>query len=207
MKRSRFVRLAPATVLLGVSALVGLLIANTVAFASGGAETRSPVRFVAAYDRARTGQDALPLELMTEWSAVLAQAPAENAPGAPIYDESRAALPGTSKIWLVPTSHGQLCRILDSPAAGGCINDANLIADGIDWGLVDSDGPGPSPIVIWGLVSSAISGVSAETPAGVYRAAIEDGAFVLTTATFPAALVTTTTDGHKERIEVPPPPR
>lgn len=208
MNRFRpFRRLLPA-LLLGLSAIAGVLIAaNAVAIASNRAENQSPTELVAAFQRERTATDALPADLSAEWSAVLVQTPAENSPGAPTYEESRLTQPGGSRIWLVPTSKGQLCRILDDRSAGGCIDGSRLGSDGIDWGLVDSDGPGPAPTVIWGLVSSTVSEVSAVTPTGDYDASLDEGAFEIRATTLPRALFVAKTDGTTLRIEVPAPPR
>jgi hypothetical protein len=203
-----FRRLLPA-LLLGLSATAGVLIAtNAVAIASNRAETQSPTELVAAFQRERTAMDSLPMELAADWSAVLAQAPADNSAGVPDYEQSRLAQPGASRIWLVPTTTGQLCRIReDLSAAGGCIDSSHLGSDGIDWGLVDSDGPGPAPTVVWGLVSSTVSKISAITPTGDDVAALDEGAFEIRATAFPKALLVAKTDGTTLRIEVPPPPR
>jgi len=202
-----FRRLLPA-LLLGLSATAGVLIVtNAVAIASNRAETQSPTELVAAFQRERTANDALPTELAAEWSAVLGQAPADNSAGVPDYQQSRLAQPGASRIWLVPTTTRQLCRIRDDRSAGGCIDSSHLASDGIDWGLVDSDGPGPSPTVIWGLVSSTVSKISALTPTGDDVAALDEGAFEIRATAFPKALLVAKTDGTTLRIEVPPPPR
>ncbi len=208
MNRFRAFRRLLPVVVLGLSATAGVLIAtNAVAIASNRTDTQSPTELVAAFHRERTAEDALPAELAAEWSGVLAQAPTGSSPGVANYQESRLAHPGASGIWLVPTSKGQLCRILDDRSAGGCIDSSHLSSDGIDWGLVDSDGPGPAPTVIWGLVSSTVSGVSAMTRAGDYDASLDDGAFEIRAKSFPRRLLVAQTDGTTLVIEVPPPPR
>lgn len=209
MKRSRYLRRLLPISLLGLSATAGILLAtNAVAIASLHTQTSSPTEFVAAFQRERSASDALPADLAAEWRAVLAQAPAEGTLGAPNYQESRLTQPGASSIWLVPTSEGQLCRIRDDRSAGGCIDSSLLRRDGVDWGIVDSDGPGPAPTVIWGLVSPAVSRVSAVTSAGDYVAAASDeGAFEIRATAFPKELLVAKTDGTTLRIEVPQPPR
>ena len=205
-RRLRF-RSTPA--LLVLSAITGLALAGfmtAIAAGQGGAAGEPPSSLLGVFDRARDSSDSVPAGLQAVWAGILEQAPDAVSPGSANFEQSRAASLGNTRIWLIPTDTGKLCRLLETPDAGGCIDSTHLQSDGIDWGLVDPDGFGTGePTSVWGVASRSVTDIVADTANGQVHAAIEGSAFVLRTDSYPRSL-TVLKDGMTVRIPVPAPP-
>lgn len=204
--------------LLGFSSAVGVLLAvSVVALAGpeGSASSRAeaPARasdVFAAFDRARTADDALSPEAEKMLSAISLSAPSLAVdPGLIVASESRRVVgPNNQVTFLAPTEKKQVCFAVPKANESGCTDGSMLAADGVDLRLSDADGLGQGePTVLSGFTASDVVSVGVSSGGDrLTEAATANGVFYATTLSIPNAVVVTFQDGSERRIAIPAPP-
>lgn len=204
--------------LLGFSSALGVLLAVSVtalAGSEGSASSRAeaPARasdLFAAFDRARTADDALSPGAAKILGAISPSAPSSALdPGRIVASESRRVVgPNDQVTFLAPTEKQQVCFAVPESNESGCTDGSTLAADGVDLRLSDADGLGQGePTVLSGFIADDV--ISVQVSSGGDRlteAATANGVFYATTLSIPNAVVVTFQDGSERRIVIPAPP-
>jgi hypothetical protein len=215
----RLTSLRRPSFLLGFATAVGSILALTVvAYAGSGSDgsdrpeqPRPAKESFAAFERARTGGDALSRDAAALLTPLSEEAPRSALdPGRIVATESRRVDgPSGEVTYLVPTDKGQVCFAAPSSGEVGCTDGTALVTDGIDLRLVDTDGLGHGePSVLRGFVADEVGSVSVATADGNTRvASIANGIFLAVVPAVPEAVVVSFRDGTEQQLSIPPPPK